>query len=201
MQPVQSQLVVGRNGLRARVDAVPQPGREVTLRLDDGAYAIVSADALVAQPDGSYTIALGPDDLARARTDATDGATEKLAKIPVVEESARIDKRVRETGRVVVHVTPHEERRTIDVPLVEEHVEVQRVPVNRFVDGPVATREEGDTTIVPVVEEVLVVEKRLMLREEVRITRRRVTSREQQTVTLRREEAHVLRADGTRADA
>ena len=76
---------------------------------------------------------------------------------------------------------------------VAEEVEVERVPVNRLVEGPVAVRQEGDTTIVPLVEEILVVEKRLMLKEELRITKRRVEEHAPQRITLRTEEATVER--------
>jgi len=65
--------------------------------------------------------------------------------------------------------------------------------VDRVVAGPVPVRHEGDTMIVPVLEEVLVVEKRLVLKEELRVTRRRVETREPQTVTLRREDVVVER--------
>ena len=105
-------------------------------------------------------------------------------------------KRERETGRVVVHVTPHQRDEVVDVPLAEEHVQIERVPKNEFVSGPLDVRQEGDVTVVPVVDEVLVVEKRLMLREEVRILRRRDTRRHVEHVTLRSEEARVLRAGG-----
>ena len=47
--------------------------------------------------------------------------------------------------------------------------------------------------IVPLLEEVLVVEKRLMLKEELRITKRRVEDYQSQKVTLRSEEAVVER--------
>lgn len=198
MKRTQPSPVVGRDGLRAFLDETPQRGRDVTLRLEDGAKLVVPADALVAGPDGSYTVALGPDDLTRARNGAAPVAREHIAKIPIVEESARIEKRVHETGHVVVYVTPREHVQKVDVPLVAEQVDVRRVPVNRFIESPVATRQDGDTTIVPVMEEVLVVEKKLMLREEIHITRRRVTTHERQDVTLRREEARVLRADDER---
>ena len=57
-------------------------------------------------------------------------------------------------------------------------------------------RREGDVVIVPVMEEVLVVEKRLMLKEELHI-RIDVTRREEtRTVRLRREHAEIDR-DGT----
>ena len=52
-------------------------------------------------------------------------------------------------------------------------------------------RQEGDTLIVPVLEEVLVVEKRLLLKEEVRITRTRTEVHSPQAVTLRSEEAVI----------
>ena len=55
------------------------------------------------------------------------------------------------------------------------------------------TRVEGDTTIIPVVEEVLYTEKRLFLREEVRVTRRRTTEHFHDTVALRHQEAVITR--------
>ena len=118
-------------------------------------------------------------------------------EVPVVAEELSVEKRKVDTGQVVVHVQPRVERQELEVPLTEETVEVQRVPVNRFVDGPVPVRQEGDVTIVPVFEEVLVVEKRLMLKEEVRLVRRRVATRERQTFDVRKEEVHVLRSDET----
>ena len=118
----------------------------------------------------------------------------QVARLPVVEERLRVDKRVVEAGTVAVHVTPREREEVVDVPLVEERVEVERVPVNRFVDAAPAVRQEGDVTVIPVLEEVLVVEKRLMLKEEVRLTRWRVTTNDRQRVVLRSEEVEVLRS-------
>ena len=77
------------------------------------------------------------------------------------------------------------------MPLVVERVEVERVPVNRVVDGPVAVRHEGDTIVVPVTEEVLVVHKQLRLVEEVRIRKVRVEKRDPQRVMLRKDEVTV----------
>ena len=81
----------------------------------------------------------------------------------------------------------------LDIPVQAEAIEVERVPVDRWIDGPVAVRREGDTTVYPVVEEVLVVEKRLRLVEEVRIIRRRATRHVRERVALRREEIVVER--------
>ena len=79
----------------------------------------------------------------------------------------------------------------MDEPLLRESVQVERVPINRLVAEAPASRQEGDTLVVPILEEVLVVEKRLMLMEEVRITRTRTEVHEPQTVTLRSEEAVI----------
>jgi stress response protein YsnF len=54
-------------------------------------------------------------------------------------------------------------------------------------------RQEGDTTIVPIVEEVLHTERRLFLKEEIKITRRRTTEQFHDRVTLRYQEAVITR--------
>lgn len=79
--------------------------------------------------------------------------------------------------------------------MLKEEVVVERVAVGRLVDGPVADRQEGDTLVLAVVEEVLVVEKRLMLKEEVRITRNSTERVQREAVTLRREEVEINRVD------
>ena len=60
-----------------------------------------------------------------------------------------------------------------------------------------AVRHDGDTMIVPVYEEVLVVRKRLMLKEELHITRRKREVSRPQTVSVRREEVEVERLEGS----
>jgi len=79
--------------------------------------------------------------------------------------------------------------------LWQERVTVERVQVNQPVDHAPTVRRDGDTLIIPILEEVVVVEKRLMLNEELRVTMQRVSRRQPQSVTLRREEAVVERID------
>ena len=76
---------------------------------------------------------------------------------------------------------------------MRETVEVTRVPVGTILEEPAVVRRDGDTIIVPVMEEVAVVQKRLLLREEVRITVQRSESHQPQDVTLRREQVTVQR--------
>ncbi len=114
-------------------------------------------------------------------------------KVPVVREEIKAEKRRVETGKVVVRKTVRRRREVVDLPLLEERVRVERVPVNRPVEGPVDIRREGNALVVPVLEEVLVVEKRLKLIEEVRLTKRRSTRHTQQRLTVRRQEAVIDR--------
>jgi len=117
------------------------------------------------------------------------------AVIPVVEEELVADTRAVKTGSV--RVQKHVEKSVYDVelPVLHENVDVKRVPINRVVKEAPATRKSGDTIIVPVVEEELVVTKRLVLKEEIHIVRHRTRERATQEVTLERERAEVQRLD------
>ncbi|MCX6622492.1 MAG: DUF2382 domain-containing protein [Acidobacteria bacterium] len=87
-----------------------------------------------------------------------------------------------------------------DEPLFIEDVQVERVPVNRIIDTPAETRQEGDVTIVPVMEEVVMIERRLLLKEEVRITRHRAEITRPRSVVLDPGESRLLGADGRLID-
>jgi uncharacterized protein (TIGR02271 family) len=89
-----------------------------------------------------------------------------------------------------------EEAVSVGDPLFTEDVQVERVTINRMLDAPLEVRQDGDTTIIPVVEEVITVQKRLLLREEVRITRRRVEVREPRKLTLNGPQPRTFGADG-----
>lgn len=115
------------------------------------------------------------------------------AVLPLMAEELTVSRQVVETGRVQIARVTHEREQLIDEVLARETAEIERIPIGRQVDAMPAVREEGDTIVVPIVEEVLVVERRLFLKEEVRIRRARSTERHQETVTLRHQEAVVTR--------
>jgi stress response protein YsnF len=123
--------------------------------------------------------------------------------IPVIEEQVGVGTRTVETGRGVrIHKAVTEHAVAIDERLLREDVQVTRVPVDRVVarDQAPAVRYEGDTLVVPVLEEVLVVERRLRIKEEIRITRAQRAQRHQDTVVLKAEQVDIERfdeADGT----
>lgn len=113
--------------------------------------------------------------------------------LPLAEEQAEISKRTRTTGIVRVDKVVRETVQPIEATLDSEIVEVRRVPVGRLVDGPVPDRRNGDTLIVSVMEEVLVVEKRLRVVEEIHLVRRRTAEVVRDDIPLRREEVRVER--------
>ena len=91
---------------------------------------------------------------------------------------------------VCVQKIVREHQEVVEEPILRESVEVERVAMNQFVpEGTsVEMRQEGDVLVIPVLEEVIVLQKRLMLKEEIRITKRSQQIIEPQAVTLRREE-------------
>jgi len=193
------------------------PSSLLTAKPDGSYYAPLSLEEIRGGPTGPATLAApqgqaaaspGPAGAAPAPAAApSPTAPPQLAEseseswssmvIPVIHEEIEVSKRKVETGAGVrINKSAHEEERTVDLPLVEERVEVERVPIDKAVDGPVAVRHVGDTIIVPVVEEVLVVQKQLRLVEELHIRKTRTEKHAPQTVVLRKEEATVERLEG-----
>jgi len=113
--------------------------------------------------------------------------------IPLVEETATIGKREVVTGRVRVRTVTDTLEELARADVQRETVEVTRVPVDRMIESAPEIRTEGDVTIVPIIEEVLVVEKRLVLKEELHIRRRVAAETVEVPVTLRKQRAIVER--------
>jgi uncharacterized protein (TIGR02271 family) len=115
--------------------------------------------------------------------------------IPVLHEELHIGRQERETGRLRIRKVVDVRERLVEAPVRYEEVNVERVPVNAAVspDAVPLAREEDGVLIVPVLEEVLVVQKVLMLKEELRITRTQKLGRSTQQVPLRSERVEVER--------
>src|SRR5215211_5987291 len=99
--------------------------------------------------------------MARALRSSIDVMTKHIAAqepivIPVIAEELEVG--TRQVERLGVRLTKSvtERTETVDVPLMEERTEVERVTINRVVDAPPPVRYEGDEMIVPVIEEILV---------------------------------------------
>lgn len=209
-----SASVIDRDGLRGRIDTYAPQSRgegsrpEVLVHLDNGQQALVPVDELILQNDGSFTVPFSLSEIARPQTrSALDGGeagdetivtsnrTREDGRIvmPVVAETLDVQKRKVDTGGVRIKKLVHEREEIVDEPLMREEVQVKRVPINRVVDAPVPVRHVGNTMIISLLEEVLVVQKRLMLKEELHITKGEVETYKPQRITLRSEEAVVER--------
>ncbi len=116
--------------------------------------------------------------------------------IPVIREEVRVTRREVERGGVRVHKRVEEREEVVEQPTYREEVTVERVTLGQPIEQEIGSRQEGDTLIIPVLEEMLVVEKRLVLKEEIRITKRRVDETEQARIVLRQEHVEIEELGG-----
>lgn len=186
--------VVDEDGLHGKILSTIQqqggPGTLVLLEMADG-RRLWAPQKWLEERDGFYFLPVRTASLPEA---SPEGGGRLV--IPVLVETVNVRRQKRVTGgvRVTKHVRTRDE--VIEPVRSEETVEVKRVPIGRRVDETPPVRQEGNVTIVPILEEVLVVEKRLVLREELHIIRRRREVSERYTVTLRQEEAEIERLPG-----
>ena len=117
-------------------------------------------------------------------------ASDEEIRIPVMEEELTATVREQEAGAVRVAKDVITEERTLDVPLTEERVRVER----RVVDRPVAAGEAAfeETVIdVPLTTETVEVQKQARVAEEVVLSKEAVQRTEQVRDTVRKEEVFI----------
>lgn len=183
--------VVTADGIRGTYEVASNGNgatRQVRLSFPKLPPVLVAADLLVPGRGKAYHLPLRSTELDRSENVA--------AVIPLVAERLRVRKREVVTGGVRISKKVYQETETVDEPLQREDIKIERIAVNRFVDAPAGIREEGDTLIVPLYEEALVIEKRLMLREEIVIQKRRTEFHAPKKVTRRREDVVIQDLDG-----
>ncbi len=115
--------------------------------------------------------------------------------VPVISEQVHADAVPVAKGgvRVTKRVEGHEE--ILEQELRRGRAEIRRIKTDRVVSGPQQPRQEGNTLIIPVISEVLVVTKQWVVTEEIYITRIEEVERVEQTVTVSHEVAEVERLD------
>ncbi|WP_246860569.1 YsnF/AvaK domain-containing protein [Noviherbaspirillum sp. UKPF54] len=183
--------VIDAAGHQAAIVSTQHVGAEeqAWIRIDGGTRVLVPVSLLASESDGTFRLPFTFDI-------GSDAAVQM--SFPVLEEQMQVEKRIVDTGRGVrLHKTVAERERLLDEPLRRDELVVEHVPVGQIVQeaAPPQARYEGDTLVVPVLEEVLMVQKQLLLKEEVRITRRQHQVREPQSVVLRSEQVAVERFD------
>ncbi|MCJ2035559.1 YsnF/AvaK domain-containing protein [Methylobacterium sp. J-068] len=137
-----------------------------------------------------------PHPLGTRDQQAAEVAIGEEAVLPLIAENARIDRRAVETGRVRVSTRTETVDQVLRETLRSDMVGVTRVAINRTLaegEVPPVVREANGVTIIPVLEEILVVEKRLVLREEVHVRQTTAGEDVEMPVTLRRQHAVIER--------
>jgi uncharacterized protein (TIGR02271 family) len=151
-----------------------------------------SADVPLGTDRDEATLATGLSSL----TDAVSATAREVTDtevIPLVEETVRVGKREVKGGTVRVRTIVDTVEELARAELHGEKVEVTRVPVDREIDRAPEIRTENGVTVIPVIEEVLIVEKRLVLKEELHVRRQQTTENVEVPVTVRRQRAVVER--------
>jgi uncharacterized protein (TIGR02271 family) len=116
-------------------------------------------------------------------------------------EDAEVSRQTVETGRVRISKTTHTRNHLIDELLARTNVEVKTIPIGRVIEAIPPVQDDGNLMIIPIVEETLVVERRLVLKEELHIRRVHTTERYQETVKLRHQTSQITRLPARRPTA
>jgi uncharacterized protein (TIGR02271 family) len=192
MEAVQVMRDDGQQGTVVQRITTAAAAPQLVIAFADGSQLVVPEDVLIAQPDGTYHLRLNQTALVKEVTKAS-GVEEPLV-VPVVAEELTVEKRQVTRGTVRIHTRVETHEEVVDEPLLHEEITVERVPVNALVEGEAPIPHyENEVFVIPILEEVLVVQKRLLLKEEVRVTRRSTTMSKPQQVTLRREVVEIER--------
>jgi uncharacterized protein (TIGR02271 family) len=140
-----------------------------------------------------------PNDGGRERSFSEHSSADSMdnLKLTLLAEELTVEKEAVETGRVRVSKQTHTREVVIDEDLLRERAEIETIPIGRQIFEMPTIRHEGETTIIPIVEEVLHTERRLFLKEEVRITRKKTTDQFHDRITVRYQEAVVTRVQST----
>jgi uncharacterized protein (TIGR02271 family) len=175
------------DGVRGTISLAEAQG-QFTVTFDDGSRVTVGSDALTPQADGSFRLA----QRAAGAGGAVDPSEELV--IPVVAEELIVEKEQVAGGKVRVHKRIETREEVVQTPTFHDEIRILRVPINQYIEGGVPViREEDGVLVIPVIEEVVVTEKRLLLLEEVRVRKERAERIDTQTVTLRREVVDIER--------
>ena len=126
-------------------------------------------------------------------TESSSSEFQEERSIPVVEEQLHVEKKEVETGKVYISKQIQEEEATVEVPLQHDKVNVERVAINQYIEEHPNVRYEGNKIIIPVVQEEVVVEKKILLVEEVHIDREYYQENFSETFTLKKEIIEVAR--------
>ncbi len=126
------------------------------------------------------------------RVSNREAIAEEEIVVPIMAEEAALTVQQIARGKVQVRTRFDTVEQIVEAPVMREELIIEHIPRNQSIQGDLPQiREENGVQIIPILEEVLVSRKQLLLREEVRISKRRVTENIPQAITLRYEVADI----------
>jgi uncharacterized protein (TIGR02271 family) len=164
----------------------------VTVELADHRRVYVPRAALEMKDPSTYYLGSPFDSLEQVPDDL---AFEQV--LPVMAETLKVERKRVDTARVLLMKHVQERQEVVKDERLVEYVTVERVQKNEFVESPPPIRSDGDSIVVPIVEEVLVTEKRLLLKEEVHMRKESRVEPCELKVTLRTENVDISREEIT----
>src|SRR5688500_11254564 len=118
-------------------------------------------------------------------------ATDEEIRVPVMEEELTATVRQQEAGAVRIEKDVVTEEQTLEVPVTEERVRVERRVVDRAATGADVGAFEETVIEVPLRSETVDVQKEARVTGEVVVSKEAVERTEQVSGTVRREEVYV----------
>lgn len=170
----------------------------LVVRDQNGRNRLVPAERIVTVQQNVVRVSLSSADITARAGSLSAESLLNLERggsllVPVVEERLVVGKREVSGGevRIIKRVDTTTEQQTINV--LREDIRVERVQINQpLTAGQIPqNRTEDGVLIVPILREVLVVQKQLMLVEEVHISKRQVQAEETISETLRHERVEI----------
>lgn len=199
-------LVFDKNGLRGKIvgySTAANADKNALIDVGNGIQIVIPMQKLAPRKPTGFNVAgtfeewrkaNHPSNLHGIDANGDDDHGDTIS-IPVLEEELEVQKRQVETGSIRINKTISEREEIVDQALNRERAKVERVPINRIVEEAANSRYENNTWIIPVYEEVVVVEKRLVLREEIRVTKEMSVEQHHERIPLRSEKVTVEKSN------
>lgn len=195
-------LVFDKNGVHGKIVGYSTAANSVknaVIVLSDGVQVTVPVQKLSPRKTAGYDVTGTFEEWRKLMRQTTPGSGVEnvdTLSIPVIEEELEVQKHRVETNTLRINKTISEHEEVVDQALTKENVKVERIPINRFVKEAASSRYENNTWVIPVYEEVVVVEKRLVLLEEIRITKEMSVEQHHERIPLRKENVTVEKSNG-----
>ncbi len=178
------------SGHTAWLDGAYTEGQPVPVRLESGQQVRLAPDLVEREADGRLVARVSFADVATGAAQAASPSGETFLEI---QERLNVSRLLKEVDRATISVRTGTTEESVTEPAWRETVNVHREAVDQVVTEVEDIRHDGNVTIVPMYEEVVVVERRLMLRERLHITISREETRIPHTVVLRHQYVEVER--------